>query len=104
MNRLGPQGPADDAAATVPPAEAGAGETANSPAPLQASDWTRDDVLVYFTADEWDEITSALRSRAPTSPTRFCGTCRRFTLTRVSAECCGCWQSENACYCLPGLP
>ncbi len=27
--------------------------------------WTRDDVLVWFTADEWDEITSALRNRAP---------------------------------------
>ncbi len=31
-------------------------------------DWTRDDVLVWFTADEWDEITSALRNRAPTNP------------------------------------
>ncbi len=31
-------------------------------------DWTRDDALVYFTADEWDEITSALRNRAPISP------------------------------------
>ncbi len=31
-------------------------------------DWTRDEVLVWFTAEEWDEITSALRNRAPTSP------------------------------------
>ncbi len=31
-------------------------------------DWTRDDVLVWFTTDEWDEITSALRKRASTSP------------------------------------
>ncbi len=31
-------------------------------------DWTRDDVLVWFTAEEWEEITSALRNRAPTSP------------------------------------
>ncbi len=31
-------------------------------------DWTRDEVLVWFSAEEWDEITSALRNRAPTSP------------------------------------
>ncbi len=31
-------------------------------------DWTRDEVLVWFSADEWDEITSALRNRAPISP------------------------------------